>query len=110
MALSRVSSINRLFEELRNSIPTFPYERRLSKIDTLHLTISYINFLEAILKSDMDTIEYLEFILNGKRRPSWATQDLLIRLNWLNWSSLGLKQQEIQICMRLFKKINDLMN
>jgi hypothetical protein len=109
MASARISSINRIFEKLRILIPTFPYERRLSKIDTLHLTISYIHFLETILKNDMSMLEYLESILNNKRRPSWATQDLLVRLNWLDWSSLGFEQQEIQIYMRLFKEISDLM-
>jgi hypothetical protein len=39
-------------QELRNKIPTFPYEKRLSKIDTLNLAIAYINMLEEILATD----------------------------------------------------------
>uniref|UniRef100_A0A1I8JP64 BHLH domain-containing protein n=1 Tax=Macrostomum lignano TaxID=282301 RepID=A0A1I8JP64_9PLAT len=42
---SEMFSINSAFEELRSHIPTFPYERRLSKIDTLRLAIGYIAFL-----------------------------------------------------------------
>ena len=35
----RMQSINDAFEGLRHHIPTFPYEKRLSKVDTLRLTI-----------------------------------------------------------------------
>uniref|UniRef100_A0A3B5AVL0 Si:dkey-34f9.3 n=1 Tax=Stegastes partitus TaxID=144197 RepID=A0A3B5AVL0_9TELE len=38
----RMLSINSAFEELRCHVPTFPYEKRLSKIDTLRLAIAYI--------------------------------------------------------------------
>uniref|UniRef100_A0A1I8JPA9 BHLH domain-containing protein n=1 Tax=Macrostomum lignano TaxID=282301 RepID=A0A1I8JPA9_9PLAT len=48
----RMFSINSAFEELRSHIPTFPYERRLSKIDTLRLAIGYIAFLRDTNSSD----------------------------------------------------------
>ena len=35
----RMQSINDAFEGLRHHIPTLPYEKRLSKVDTLRLTI-----------------------------------------------------------------------
>ena len=35
----RMQSINDAFEGLRQHIPTLPYEKRLSKVDTLKLTI-----------------------------------------------------------------------
>ena len=35
----RMLSINDAFEGLRHHIPTLPYEKRLSKVDTLRLTI-----------------------------------------------------------------------
>uniref|UniRef100_A0A8C8VHK9 BHLH domain-containing protein n=1 Tax=Pelusios castaneus TaxID=367368 RepID=A0A8C8VHK9_9SAUR len=38
----RMLSINSAFDELRCHVPTFPYEKRLSKIDTLRLAIAYI--------------------------------------------------------------------
>uniref|UniRef100_A0A4W5QL30 Si:dkey-34f9.3 n=1 Tax=Hucho hucho TaxID=62062 RepID=A0A4W5QL30_9TELE len=41
----RMLSINSAFEELRCHVPTFPYEKRLSKIDTLRLAIAYIHKL-----------------------------------------------------------------
>ncbi|XP_025094317.1 pancreas transcription factor 1 subunit alpha-like, partial [Pomacea canaliculata] len=41
----RMQSINDAFEGLRTHIPTLPYEKRLSKVDTLRLAIGYIGFL-----------------------------------------------------------------
>jgi transcription factor 1a len=47
-----MQSINDAFEGLRSHIPTLPYEKRLSKVDTLKLAIGYINFLSDIVTSD----------------------------------------------------------
>ncbi|KAM8839325.1 pancreas transcription factor 1 subunit alpha [Synchiropus splendidus] len=49
----RMQSINDAFEGLRSHIPTLPYEKRLSKVDTLRLAIGYINFLAELVQSDM---------------------------------------------------------
>uniref|UniRef100_A0A1I8NA72 BHLH domain-containing protein n=1 Tax=Musca domestica TaxID=7370 RepID=A0A1I8NA72_MUSDO len=48
----RMQSINEAFEGLRSHIPTLPYEKRLSKVDTLKLAISYITFLSEMVKKD----------------------------------------------------------
>ncbi|KAI1286066.1 Pancreas transcription factor 1 subunit alpha [Halotydeus destructor] len=49
----RMQSINEAFESLREFIPTLPYEKKLSKVDTLKLAIGYINFLaEMVSKKD----------------------------------------------------------
>lgn len=48
----RMQSINEAFEGLRSHIPTLPYEKRLSKVDTLKLAINYIGFLSEIVKKD----------------------------------------------------------
>lgn len=45
---SNFSSINSAFDELRVHVPTFPYEKRLSKIDTLRLAIAYISLLREV--------------------------------------------------------------
>ena len=37
---SNFTSMNSAFNALRMRVPTFPYEKRLSKIDTLQLTIA----------------------------------------------------------------------
>ncbi|XP_075871563.1 pancreas transcription factor 1 subunit alpha [Nelusetta ayraudi] len=49
----RMQSINDAFEGLRTHIPTLPYEKRLSKVDTLRLAIGYINFLAELVHSDL---------------------------------------------------------
>ena len=51
----RMQCINEAFEGLRNHIPTLPYEKRLSKVDTLRLAICYINFLTELVSSDTET-------------------------------------------------------
>uniref|UniRef100_A0A1I8JNL0 BHLH domain-containing protein n=1 Tax=Macrostomum lignano TaxID=282301 RepID=A0A1I8JNL0_9PLAT len=97
----RMFSINSAFEELRSHIPTFPYERRLSKIDTLRLAIGYIAFLRDVLDSEFSSLD--EFI---RQRPCTQhssaanirssasssrtfTSDLLARLGWLRCRNLA---------------------
>ncbi|GFG34671.1 hypothetical protein Cfor_03080 [Coptotermes formosanus] len=53
----RMQSINDAFEGLRSHIPTLPYEKRLSKVDTLKLAIGYINFLSDIVTSDRNSTQ-----------------------------------------------------
>ena len=48
----RMQSINEAFEGIRTHIPTLPYEKKLSKVDTLRLAIGYINFLTDLLNKD----------------------------------------------------------
>ncbi|XP_041256203.1 helix-loop-helix protein 13-like [Onychostruthus taczanowskii] len=85
----RMLSINAAFEELRGRVPTFPYERRLSKIDTLRLAIAYIALLGDILLSGCHPKAYVEQCLrSGTRspqRPAWNTSDLTARLSWVKW-------------------------
>uniref|UniRef100_A0A914MAZ4 BHLH domain-containing protein n=1 Tax=Meloidogyne incognita TaxID=6306 RepID=A0A914MAZ4_MELIC len=91
--------INGAFAALRSQIPTFPYEKRLSKIDTLNLACAYINMLEAIIASDDEPFRFLERTireakLNNKSleysSTIWGTSDLLARLHWINWAAMGL--------------------
>ena len=71
------SSINSAFDELRTHVPTFPYEKRLSKIDTLRLAIAYIALLREILQSELDPLTYIEKGLRGDlpndHCPDWNT-------------------------------------
>ena len=53
----RMKCINEAFEGLRNHIPTLPYEKRLSKVDTLRLAICYINFLTELVSSHDEMTE-----------------------------------------------------
>ncbi|XP_077978598.1 uncharacterized protein LOC144434029 [Glandiceps talaboti] len=45
----RMFNINEGFDELRKKVPTFAYERRLSRIETLRLAIVYIGFMTDIV-------------------------------------------------------------
>ncbi|TKR64157.1 hypothetical protein L596_024739 [Steinernema carpocapsae] len=92
----RMCSINVAFMELKNYIPTFPYEKRLSKIDTLNLAIAYIGMLEEILATDQDPHEFLQQSVDLARQnhPNssvWSTSDLLARLSWIDWARLGIQ-------------------
>ncbi|XP_075210767.1 helix-loop-helix protein 13-like isoform X4 [Lycorma delicatula] len=89
----RMLSINSAFDELRGHVPTFPYEKRLSKIDTLRLAIAYIALLREVLAADCDPLTYVEKCLRGDRsteRAEWNTSDLTARLSWINWENLGV--------------------
>ncbi|KAK6618617.1 hypothetical protein RUM43_013008 [Polyplax serrata] len=89
-----LSSINSAFDELRIHVPTFPYEKRLSKIDTLRLAIAYIALLREVLTVDYDPLTYVEKCLRGEikaaERAEWNTSDLTARLSWINWENLGV--------------------
>ncbi|KAI4504486.1 hypothetical protein M0802_000036 [Mischocyttarus mexicanus] len=73
-----LSSINSAFDELRVHVPTFPYEKRLSKIDTLRLAIAYIALLREVLAARLDPLTYVERCLRGEingERAEWNTSD-----------------------------------
>lgn len=80
----RMLSINSAFEELRCHVPTFPYEKRLSKIDTLRLAIAYIALLREILMSGCDPKSYVdECMKNGYKNQTnaiWNTSGELISI------------------------------
>lgn len=48
----RMFSLNEAFDELRRKVPTFAYEKRLSRIDTLRLAIVYISFMTDLLEQN----------------------------------------------------------
>ncbi|KAI1296788.1 Protein Fer3 [Halotydeus destructor] len=51
----RMTHLNSAFEKLRKKVPTFAYEKRLSRIDTLRLAIMYIQFMAEIVQGDSDS-------------------------------------------------------
>lgn len=78
-----VRSINSAFDELRVHVPTFPYEKRLSKIDTLRLAIAYIALLREVLECDYDPLTYVEKCLRGEikaDRAHWNTSGTIFGL------------------------------
>ncbi|XP_027759063.1 helix-loop-helix protein 13-like [Empidonax traillii] len=85
----RMLGINAAFERLRGHVPTFPYERRLSKIDTLRLAIAYIALLGDVLLSGCHPRAFVERCLSqgwhGRAPAAWNTSDLTARLSWVKW-------------------------
>lgn len=80
------SSINSAFDELRVHVPTFPYEKRLSKIDTLRLAIAYIALLREVLAARLDPLTYVERCLRGEingERAEWNTSGENLFCNFL---------------------------
>ncbi|XP_044284893.1 fer3-like protein [Varanus komodoensis] len=47
----RMFNLNEAFDQLRKKVPTFAYEKRLSRIETLRLAIVYISFMTELLGS-----------------------------------------------------------
>lgn len=45
----RMFGLNEAFDQLRKKVPTFAYEKRLSRIETLRLAIVYIAFMTELL-------------------------------------------------------------
>ncbi|XP_029442920.1 fer3-like protein, partial [Rhinatrema bivittatum] len=45
----RMFNLNEAFDQLRKKVPTFAYEKRLSRIETLRLAIVYISFMTDLL-------------------------------------------------------------
>ncbi|XP_051173273.1 protein Fer3-like [Leptopilina boulardi] len=45
----RMFNLNEAFDKLRRKVPTFAYEKRLSRIETLRLAITYIAFMGELL-------------------------------------------------------------
>ena len=87
------TSVNSAYDALRSQVPTFPYEKRLSKIDTLQLTIAYISLLRDILSSNMEPVEYIQHSLTEEDKEGeeleWNISDLTARLHWVDWSNIG---------------------
>lgn len=46
----RMFNLNSAFDKLRKKVPTFAYEKRLSRIETLRLAIMYIAFMTEVIR------------------------------------------------------------
>ncbi|XP_015922926.3 pancreas transcription factor 1 subunit alpha-like [Parasteatoda tepidariorum] len=50
----RMFNLNSAFDKLRKKVPTFAYEKRLSRIETLRLAIMYIAFMTEVIRGNKD--------------------------------------------------------
>lgn len=70
-------NLNEAFDCLRQRIPTFAYEKRLSRIETLRLAISYISFMASILNGeDPNAIRVSNYDMNLCKQTSMRVQSL----------------------------------
>ncbi|XP_037509689.1 class A basic helix-loop-helix protein 15 [Rhipicephalus sanguineus] len=53
----RMFNLNSAFDKLRKKVPTFAYEKRLSRIETLRLAIMYIAFMTEVVGCSKDDAE-----------------------------------------------------
>jgi hypothetical protein len=64
----RTQSINNAFASLRDCIPNVPCDTKLSKIKTLRLATSYIDYLMQMLNSENASSGKLFFVLSFLKR------------------------------------------
>ncbi|KRY92803.1 Pancreas transcription factor 1 subunit alpha [Trichinella pseudospiralis] len=72
----RMQSINDAFDGLRHRIPTLPYEKRLSKVDTLKLAIGYIQFLQEVLEKEPNELPCN--LLSSNNRSSGLSETIFL--------------------------------
>lgn len=96
----RMLSINSAFEVLRGHVPTFPYEKRLSKIDTLRLAIAYIALLGEIVLSGREPKAYVEQCLrSGFQSPQRAAWDTSGEQGWAMFGGEQSNPWDCQVAM-----------
>lgn len=62
----RMHNLNEAFNSLRKVLPTFTYEKRLSRIETLRLAIVYVDFLSKFMKGyGPSDIRLVKFSMTG---------------------------------------------
>ncbi|CAB4067231.1 PTF1A [Lepeophtheirus salmonis] len=83
----RMQSINDAFEGLRQHIPTLPYEKKLSKVDTLRLTIGYVNFLADIVANDSSTGKEPPPVPQQKKIIVYSSRGSQYMSHSLSWSN-----------------------
>ena len=68
----RMVSLNTAFDRLRRRVPVFPHEKRLSRIQTLRLAITYISFMTELLSGqDIETIMKQNQAANMTKPAVW---------------------------------------
>ncbi|KAL0902653.1 hypothetical protein ABMA27_000477 [Loxostege sticticalis] len=89
----RMQSINDAFEGLRAHIPTLPYEKRLSKVDTLKLAIGYISFLGELVRADRNSSDSMltgmSNMQNKEEQKKVIIRGSNLQAHSLSWSRRG---------------------
>ena len=65
----RMHTVNSAFDQLRELVPTYPSNRKLSKIDTLRLACTYIQDLVSLLQHNTQAIQGEDVLYNQPPFP-----------------------------------------
>ncbi|XP_026761789.1 enolase-like [Galleria mellonella] len=95
----RMQSINDAFEGLRAHIPTLPYEKRLSKVDTLKLAIGYISFLGELVRADRNSSDTLLSGVNNTQNKE-EQKKIIIRARQI-FDATGVPTVEVDLVTEL---------
>lgn len=60
----RMFNLNAAFDRLRKKVPSFAYEKRLSRIETLKLAIMYIRFMDDLVNDEAYAKKYKQLTAN----------------------------------------------
>lgn len=63
-------NLNEAFDKLRRKVPTFAYEKRLSRIETLRLAITYISFMDQVIRNEGTTAKQAPAIASSTPNTS----------------------------------------
>ncbi|OWR41223.1 enolase II [Danaus plexippus plexippus] len=96
----RMQSINDAFEGLRAHIPTLPYEKRLSKVDTLKLAIGYIGFLGELIRADRTTPETMLTGVSNNQNTDQEQKKIIIRARQI-YDATGIPTVEVDMVTEL---------
>lgn len=66
----RMFNLNSAFDRLRKKVPSFAYEKRLSRIETLKLAIMYIKFMDDLVHDDAYAEKYKRLIAQQASDPT----------------------------------------
>lgn len=58
----RMFNLNSAFDQLRKKVPSFAYEKRLSRIETLKLAIMYIKFMDSLVRDESYAERYKQLM------------------------------------------------
>lgn len=65
----RMFNLNAAFDKLRKKVPSFAYEKRLSRIETLKLAIMYIRFMDNLVNDDAYAQRYKLLLQQQQQQP-----------------------------------------
>ena len=69
----RMFNLNTAFDRLRKFVPTFAYEKSLSRIETLRLAISYIHFMNELIASPENLVRIKYGNAAQEIQKKWST-------------------------------------